>query len=97
MAYRLKHIPSGLYYTPSRDVVVRSPQTACPAGVPWRIKSNLSKTGKLYLTEAKAGAAKNNGSFYDHTRCMWEDVEGREVARTARRPMFADEWIVEEV
>lgn len=93
MAYRLKHLPTGLYYTPSRDVAVRSKDGITR----WRIKSNLSKTGKLYLTEAQAGAAKNCGTFYDHTRCTWEGRAGREVAQTAFRPMFADEWKVEEV
>lgn len=91
MAYRLKHLPTGLYYTPSRDVVVRS----LDGTQRWWVKSNLSKTGKLYLTEAKALAPKSwGGKFYDHTILAWDE---RGVAHPALRPMFDDGWKVEDV
>lgn len=39
-AYRIKYLPDGLYYCPSR--LVKSPHHN------FKIKSNLSKTGKIY-------------------------------------------------
>lgn len=41
--YRIKHVPSGMYYTPSREVLISRD------GVSHYVKSNLSKKGKVYI------------------------------------------------
>ena len=45
MTYRLKHIPTGLYYRPSRTVKYQGSREEL-AG--WKVKSNLCETGKEY-------------------------------------------------
>ena len=42
--YKVKHLTTGLYYCPSRKVVIRFPEINRPIYT----KSNLSKKGKVY-------------------------------------------------
>lgn len=51
MPYRMKHIPTGLYYQPIRHR-----------------GSNLSKNGKVYLTESH-GIKSHNHKFYVYSFC----------------------------
>lgn len=46
--YRVKHIPSGLYYQPARGYA----------------KSNLSKTGKAYITNVNPLTSKGRDYIY---------------------------------
>lgn len=59
MAYRIKHNPTGMYCCPVRKV-------RNPAGSGF-VKSNLSKTGKIYATlgHAKSGLHSYLGFIYD--------------------------------
>lgn len=61
--FKLKHIPTGLYYIPVREVVVKSNNNTRYSN----IKSNLSKIGKIYTKNVKDIAAHMQGSFYNHT------------------------------
>jgi hypothetical protein len=48
--YRIKHIPSGLYYCPSRKIIHKM-EDIPPERVSRYIKSNLSKKGKSYSSK----------------------------------------------
>jgi hypothetical protein len=60
ICYRLKHIPTGLYYRPSseRDIQV--------GGKRQRVKSNLSKNGKIYPQKPSLKWIKYG--FYNHVQ-----------------------------
>lgn len=46
--YRLKHLPSGLYFCPSRDMKVFLHKDDAPTKETVYVKSNLSAKGKIY-------------------------------------------------
>jgi len=52
--YKVKDIITGLYYTPSRHVKASNGKY---------VKSNLSKSGKIYTQDPR----KHIKNFYDHT------------------------------
>ena len=45
--YRIKHIPTGMFFVPSRHIT-STWKKYCKGGSFCRVKSNLSKPGKLY-------------------------------------------------
>jgi hypothetical protein len=73
--FRLKHKSTGLYYTPTRDVLVRmSPSEEPSRQYTGYVKSNLSKTGKVYskdprkhITTVRSHLHTSWGYYYD--RC----------------------------
>lgn len=93
-AYRLKHIPTGLYFRPSTEVIVKLPNGS------WGyVKTNLSKTGKIY---AKQPTIKWVGSvYYNHVYNRERMVAyGASSVWKHRNEVFAtipSEWEVEEV
>lgn len=92
-AYRMKHIPSGLYYCPSR--VMRTVVTDSSGNPTKRIrwgKSNLSKKGKAYLS--KPSFKWIGGNFYDH-RIPRTIFDTRRKDKTS--PFIPADWIIEEV
>lgn len=93
--YRMKHMPTGLYYTPSRKIRVTGSKSI------W-VKSNLSKKGKLY--PHRPTLAWIGPSFYDHTLLeplvakleeRW--LGNREKEAYATRRFVEAEWQIEEV
>ena len=64
--YRIKHLPTGLYYCPSRQVSVKPPT----GGYSRWVKSNLSTKGKLY---PRKPSLKNIDGIYNHTEITWSD------------------------
>jgi len=81
--YRIRHIPSGLYYCPARHVKVPNQEYG------W-IKSNLSKTGKLY---PRKPSLKHIGRlYYNHLLATGEKGEKSPTA-----PFREEEWEIVEV
>lgn len=78
--FRLKHKRTGLYYIPLR--LVRAPNHDG-----W-VKSNLSKTGKVYFTDPR----KHIGSVDDHTRAY---VNGRGQLESWRESATEDTFQIE--
>lgn len=97
-AYRLKHKPTGLYYIPSRDVKVKTPD-----GFVDFVKSNLSKKGKIYFStgKGKGGPTANwRDHYYDHTRLVKSDDHrwGNSYHYVPTLDTYRDEdWELEEV
>lgn len=87
MFYRLRHKPSGLYFCPSRQVVV----TIVRDGKRVRgwVKSNLSKTGKVY--PMKPSWAWIGQGYYSH-------LEDNDTGRISPFPLpfIGSEWEIEE-
>lgn len=82
--YRLKHVPSGMYYVPSRKVAKKD-----ESGRTWYVKSNLSKKGKIYPTKPSLRWV---SSYYhpDDQPTSWS-------SRYSVRKSEEGEWVVEEV
>lgn len=89
-AYRMKHVPSGLYYCPSRDV--RAKVEGAAASYQLNVKTNLSKRGKVYLSRPTFKWI--GDSFYDH-RIPRRVTDTRYGGKTS--PFIPSDWIVEEV
>jgi hypothetical protein len=91
--YRLKHLPTGLYFCPSRELKVKildHPDVQYRNGI--YIKSNLSTTGKSYI---KKPSFKNIGSnFYTHIITSYTQLNGRKYLLL---PFIDHEWIIDEV
>lgn len=85
--YRLKHLPTGLYYRPSRDVKVKGAD-----GVSTWVKSNLSKDGKVYTS--KPSLSWVEGGFYNHLAPQRSSSWRRSERVDTYRP---EDWAVEEV
>lgn len=90
--YRLKHIPTGLYFCPSRELTVRNSEGKAS----W-VKSNLSEDGKVYTRKP---SFKYLGEWiYDHTEITWGspyDYGGYTRANPSRLEIVESDWIVEE-
>ena len=87
--YRLKHLPTGLYFCPSREIQVKLLGDDRHHRY---VKSNLSKTGKTYLK--KPTLAYIGGGYYTHLI-----NHANELTRNGNvvRPFVSEEWIIEEV
>ena len=91
--WRIKHIPTGFYFMPSRSV---RPQFA--DGVPMNqrhtmtVKSNLGKSGKTYLRRPSLRYVGN--SFYSH---FIEPGDRVTVHRDKVVPFSEADWTVEAV
>lgn len=93
--YRIKHLPTGLYYCPSREIRLKSVKYS------YYVKSNLSKKGKFY---PKKPTLKWLGHTC-YTHVQWDYSFGvREVdpveERSRRRDfvfkVIPEEWEIEE-
>lgn len=84
--YRLKHIPTGLYFIASREIKVEG----------WYIKSNLSKTGKIYT---KRPSFKYIGNmFYSHLSYeMTKRFSVNPLPENIPLPFVESEWEIESV
>ena len=101
-AYRLKHLPTGLYYIPSRDVKITGKWAD---GSEWWefVKSNLSKTGKCYVR--KPSLKQIGSGIYNHLKTkelLVQDRLGVNYRYSFYRisgidPVIESEWEIEEV
>lgn len=92
--YRILHIPTGMYFCPSREIRVKlSDIPSYYGGGSLYVKSNLSKTGKTYL---KRPSLKQIGkSYYTHLFSSARDMSPG--TRYCLRAVVPEEWAVEEV
>ncbi len=87
--YRIKHLPTGLYYRPSSEV---KNQFGC------YVKTNLSKTGKIY--PRRPTLKHIGGAIYDHTRnFLRRNDNGFGYIGYAGQafPTHSGEWEIEEI
>ncbi len=84
--FRLKHIPTGLYYCPSRKIKVEG----------WYIKSNLSKTGKIYAVRPSLKHIGNR--FYSHLSYkMTSTFSVKPMPENISLQFIDSEWVIEKV
>lgn len=90
MAYRIFHIPTGLYYIPSRRI-------KAPGWPNSYIKSNLSKTGKSYTR--KPSLKMLGRSIYNHIGIELPE-NGRSPIHQSPKPIIEDvvegNWLIVE-
>lgn len=88
--YRIKHIPSGLYFTPSRHIKVKTARGYA--------KSNLSKRGKIYTR--KPTLKYLGDSYYNHTTIPHPTIGPYGSYYTDECFLVSTnltEWVIEEV
>ena len=92
--YRIRHLPTGMYFCPSREVRVKLPDLPSYYGSgSVAIKSNLSSTGKTYL---KRPSIKQIGQYYyTHLVQSFKEIDSSGPYRML--PVEPQEWVVEEV
>ena len=90
-AYRIKHLPTGLYYIPSRRVAATSPDSRRTSYV----KSNLSRMGKAYARRPSLNQIGN--TYYSHLNARWELQGGYWYVHSMLSPTIASEWTIEEM
>ena len=79
--YRIKHIPTGMYFCPSRQI-----QVATMDGRKRYVKSNLSRNGKLY--NKMPTLLYIGDRFYNHMASRGE---------TVTQEFHEAQWCIEEV
>lgn len=84
--FRLKDKTTGLYYCPSRTIQVKH-----ESGQMSRVKSNLSKKGKIYFTDPR----KHISGFYDHTQVSWTKEWNGSFYRAKPLLRPKNDWIIE--
>lgn len=90
--YRIKHLPTGMYFCPSREVKVKlSDDFGYYETAGRRIKSNLSKTGKAYVR--KPTLRQIGSHYYTHLITSAKQLRGNYCVL----PVIECEWLIEEV
>jgi len=94
--YRLLHIPSELYFIPSRRIVIKTIDPAGRRRVA-SVKSNLSKNGKVYTS--KPSKKYIDQGYYNHLVVNWkhETYFDRYNATVSLLPFIDSEWVIEEL
>jgi hypothetical protein len=95
--YRIKHLPTGLYYRPSSEVQVKA------AGTKRYVKTNLSKKGKLYTQRPSeswfVGKIYNHVATEAHLATLPNtnpySLSHRDLNRVYDAPI--EHWVIEEV
>lgn len=93
--YRIKHIPTGMYFCPSREIKVKLVDDhGYHAQAGRYIKSNLSKEGKTYL---RRPTLKQIGShYYTHLITSVQQLN-QGVGNYCLLPTLENEWTIEEI
>ena len=100
IVYRMKHLPTGLYYRPSADVKI------VIGGLNYYTKTNLSKKGKLYLMKPsflwlKHGYCNHIQQLNVKMIQLLESENGKiywgRKDSFTRFPFIESEWIIEEI
>jgi hypothetical protein len=95
--YRIKHLPSGMYFCHSRNVRVKlSDDSSVYELIPRYIKSNLSKDGKAYT---RRPSLKQIGTHYytHHLVNSAKDLDHGIIGEYKMLEVVLDEWIIEEI
>jgi hypothetical protein len=92
--YRILHVPTSMYFCPSREVRVKLADLPSYYGSGTiAVKSNLSKTGKTYL---KLPTIKQIGQRY-YTHLFNSVTDMAPGTHYCVRAVVVDEWVVEEM
>lgn len=89
--YKIKHVPTGLYFCPSRKLKVLLTTLTNHREITLMVKSNLSKTGKVY---AKKPSIKLIGSKI-YTHYVSSENELRNGCKVIT--VSPTDWIIEEI
>jgi len=90
--YRIKHIPTGLYFRPSRKIYVKH---ECYEWS-WPTRSNLSKVGKVYAQKPSPGRYMKDG-FWNHTNLrIVEGAWNRKHPEATKESYNPSDWAIEE-
>lgn len=92
--YRIRHLPTGMYFCPSREIKVKLAD-----GAPWQqvgvyVKSNLSKTGKTYLRKPSLTYVGSN--YYTHLITSVRELNGR-AGTYCMKPVVESEWQIDQI
>lgn len=95
VVYRIKHLPTGMYFCPSREIKVKLNDDFGYYEKAGRyIKSNLSPTGKTYL---KQPTLKQIGSnYYTHLISSVKQLNNG-LGKYCILPVVESEWQIETV
>ena len=97
MMYRVRHIPSGLFYRRCREAVIKGGKYTR------HIKTNLTKTPHIYHVKPSIGML--SGTFYNHLEA--QELANQRIAEGNRNdvfnwhyrdrihPFLSSEWMVE--
>ena len=99
IAYRMKHLPTGLYFRPSTEVKITL------GGHDHYVKTNLSKKGKIYSSKPTFNWI--DPQFYNHVQFFNDKMielletgkstfDGR-WDRNSVYPFIEEDWIIEEL
>lgn len=95
--YRIKHIPTGMYFCPSRTIKVRLPDdSTIYQKIGRRIKSNLSKDGKTYTRRPSLKQIGSNYYTHDGISSV-KDLDHGIVGEYRMLPVIENEWTIEEI
>ena len=94
--FRMKHIPTGLYYCPSREVQAPDPTGVCEGRRRPEVKSNLSKIGKIYGRRPTLKYIGTPG-FSSHIGSVIKNNGGWITAEPSHHVFVESDWIIEEV
>ncbi len=91
--YRIKHIPTGLYYRPARQIQLPLPDRKW--GFP--SKSNLSKDGKIYTKRPPIEKWLKNGIWNHKNVRLIEHWPGKSMRpASTKEPFDPNDWEIEE-
>lgn len=99
--YRFKHLPSGMYWRPSSEVLIHIKNDDKTTKVHEYIKTNLSKKGKIYAQ--KPSWRWIEGGYYNHLlvkQMIITENRTRHNAYCLRHsvfPFIRSEWELEEI
>lgn len=92
--YRIRHVPTGMYFCPSREIRVKlSDMPSYYGGGVLYVKSNLSKAGKTYL---KRPTIRQIGKYY-YTHLISSFKEIHRSNNYCMLPVLENEWVIEEI
>lgn len=90
--YRLLHVPTGLYFCPSREVKVKLQDDVSWQADGRYVKSNLSVKGKAYTK--KPSMKFLGSSYYTHLITSVKELNGY-AQKSCLKPVVLSEWQIE--
>jgi hypothetical protein len=93
--YRIKHLPTGMYFLPCREIKVKIPDgnTHQQNGV--YVKSNLSSKGKLYFKKPSLNFLKYG--FYSHLITSVTQLNSQYGRHYFVSSFDEADWVIEEL
>ena len=92
--YRILHVPTGMFFCPSREVRVKLPDGNGYQQAGCYVKSNLSKTGKAYVKKPSLTYVGSN--YYTHLITSVKQLNSHGVT-ACMLPVLESEWQIQEL